>query len=110
MAMNKNILPSGESDMMKIFFYDHSAIKGDGASYFWECPGSVQGTSTDENPIMDYETAKPGKYNVRLSITDSKGRKSSYELKDFITVNERNEPWNLREKKLEKDWKKEKDQ
>jgi photosystem II stability/assembly factor-like uncharacterized protein len=100
-AMNKNNLPSGESESMKIFFHDHSAIKGKGATWFWECPGSVEGTSTDENPIMDYDTAKPGKYDVRLTITDSKGRKSIHELKDFVTVAYRNEPWNLREKKLE---------
>ena len=105
-AMNKNKLPAGESDGMKIFFYDHSAIKGAGAKYFWECPGSIQGTSTEENPIIDYEAAKPGKYSVRLTITDSKGRKSVCELKDFIEVIH-NEVWNMRERKLEKDWEKE---
>lgn len=99
-AMNKNILPSGNSDERKIFFYDHSAIKREGAKWYWEFSGSIQGSSTQENPIIDYETAKPGKYSVRLSITDSKGRKSKYELKDFIEV-KFNECWNLREKKLE---------
>lgn len=105
-AMNKNKVPSGESDAMKIFFYDHSAIKGKGAKWFWQCPGSVQGTSTRENPIMDYETAKPGKYSVRLTVTDSKGRQSVYELKDFIEVTH-NEVWNIRERKLEQEWEKE---
>ena len=101
-AMNKNSLPSGQSDERKVFFYDHSAIMGKGASWYWEFPGSVQGTSTDENPIIDYETAIPGKYSVRLTITDRKGRKSFCELKDFIEVRN-NEPWNLRTIKLEKE-------
>jgi PKD repeat protein len=95
-------LPSGQSDERKVFFYDHSAIMGKGARWYWEFPGSVQGTSTDENPIIDYETAIPGKYSVRLTITDRKGRKSFCELKDFIEVRN-NEPWNLRTIKLEKE-------
>jgi hypothetical protein len=99
-AMNKNSLPSGISDDRKIFFYDHSAIKRAGARWQWEFPGSVQGSSKDENPIIDYETAKPGKYDVRLTITDAKGRKDKYELKNFIEIKD-NAPWNLREKKLE---------
>jgi photosystem II stability/assembly factor-like uncharacterized protein len=102
-AMNKNKLPSGETEPIKVFFYDHSAVKGKGTKWFWECPGSVAGTSTDENPIMDYETAKPGKYSVRLTVTDSKGRKSIHELKDYIEVAKRDEPWNLRERKLEQE-------
>jgi hypothetical protein len=101
-SMDKNILPSGTSDDRKIFFYDHSAIKRIGAKWHWEFPGSIQGESTDENPIIDYEAAKPGKYAVRLTITDGKGRKDSYELKDFIEV-KNNAPWNLRAVKLEKE-------
>ncbi|ULQ55477.1 hypothetical protein KJS94_12570 [Flavihumibacter rivuli] len=99
-ALNKRSLPSGESDERKVFFYDHSAIRREGAKWYWEFPGSIQGSSTEENPIIDYETAKPGKYDVRLTITDSKGRKDTYEMKGAIEV-KYNYPWNLREKKLE---------
>ncbi len=101
-AMNKNSLPSGISDERKIFFYDHSAIKREGAKWNWQFPGSIQETSTEENPVIDYEVAKPGKYSVQLTITDGKGRKSNYELKDYIEV-KNNSHWNLRERKLEKE-------
>ena len=58
---------------MKVFFYDHSALKRTGAKWQWEFPGSIQGSSTEENPIIDYEAAKPGKYSVKLTVTDGKG-------------------------------------
>ena len=67
------------------------AIIGAGGKWHWEFPGFIQGSSTVENPIIDYEAAKYGKYSVHLSITDSKGIKSSYELKGFIEV-ENNAP------------------
>ncbi|MGV3764552.1 MAG: hypothetical protein ACO1NW_00415 [Chitinophagaceae bacterium] len=101
-ALNKKALPSGRSDDMKVFFYDHSALKRTGAKWQWEFPGSIQGSSTEENPIIDYEAAKPGKYSVKLTVTDGKGRKSSYELKDYIEVR-RNYSWNVREEKLEQE-------
>lgn len=99
-ALNKTKLPSGKSDEWKVFFYDHSAIAGNGSSWKWEFPGSVQGSSSEQNPIIDYETAKPGKYSVRLTITNSKGVSDSFEWKDAIEV-KYNYPWNLRERKLE---------
>ena len=78
-----------------------SAVIGAGGKWHWEFSGFIQGSSSVENPIIDYEAAKHGKCSVHLSITDSKGRKSSYELKDFIEV-KNIAPWNLREIKLEK--------
>ena len=57
-------------------------------------------TSHEENPIVNYVACKPGKYSVKLIVTDAKGRRSSYQLKDYIEVKS-NYRWYLREKKLE---------
>jgi PKD repeat protein len=89
-----------DSDQMKVYFYDNSVIKGKGAKFNWEFPGAIPATSDEENPIVNYSACKPGMYSVKLTVTDSKGRKSDFELKNYIEV-KNNYPWNLREKKLE---------
>ncbi len=108
-ALSKNILgiegtDADEEDpnQMKIYFYDNSVIKGKGAKFNWQFPGAIPATSNEENPIVNYSACKPGKYSVKLTVTDAKGRKSDVELKNYIEV-KNNYPWNLREKKLELD-------
>lgn len=106
-ALSKRILSVEGTDadeedpnQMKIYFYDNSVIKGKGAKFNWQFPGAIPATSTEENPIVNYSACKPGKYSVKLTVTDAKGRSSGFELKDYIEV-KNNYPWNLREKKLE---------
>jgi photosystem II stability/assembly factor-like uncharacterized protein len=106
-AMSKNMLAAygtdadeEDPDQMRILFYDNSVIAGKGAKWYWEFPGAIPAFSNEENPIVNYSACKPGKYSVKLTITDAKGRKSSKELKDFIEL-KNNYSWNLREKKLE---------
>ena len=89
-----------DANQMKIYFYDNSVVKGKGAKYNWAFPGAIPATSTEENPVVNYSAAKPGKYSVKLTVTDAKGRKCNVELPDYIEV-KNNYPWNLREKKLE---------
>ena len=106
-AMSKNTVGvSGtdadeeDPDQMKIYFYDNSVLKGVGAKFKWEFPGAIPATSNDENPVVNYSACKPGKYSVKLTVIDAKGRSSQVQLKDNIEV-KNNYPWNLREKKLE---------
>ncbi len=49
----------------------------------WEFLGGNPATSTEQNPTVRY--TKPGKYTVKLTVTDN-GKTVSKELKDFITV------------------------
>jgi photosystem II stability/assembly factor-like uncharacterized protein len=106
-ALSKNILSVEGSDadeedanQMKIYFYDNSVVKGKGAKFSWQFPGAIPATSNEENPIVNYSACKPGKYSVKLTVTDAKGRTSDVELNNYIEV-KNNYPWNLREKKLE---------
>jgi hypothetical protein len=106
-ALSKNILSTEGTDadeedpnQMKIYFYDNSVVKGKGAKFNWQFPGAVPSTSTEENPIVNYSACKPGKYSVKLTVTDTRGRTSDVELNNYIEV-KNNYPWNLREKKLE---------
>lgn len=114
-ALSKNILSIEGTDadeedpnQMKIYFYDNSVINGKGAKFNWQFPGAIPATSNEENPIVNYSACKPGKYSVKLTVTDAKGRKSDFELKNYIEV-KNNYPWNLREKRLEQDEPSEKD-
>lgn len=108
-ALSKNILSIEGTDadeedpnQMKIYFYDNSVINGKGAIFNWQFPGAIPDISNEENPIVNYSACKPGKYSVKLTVTDVKGRTSDFELKNYIEV-KNNYPWNLREKKLEQD-------
>jgi PKD repeat protein len=52
-------------------------------SWTWTFPGTLEGTSTDQNPVVTYTT--PGTYNVTLQVSD--GTNSVTETKNaFITV------------------------
>jgi PKD repeat protein len=52
-------------------------------SWNWTFPGTVEGTSTDQNPTVTYST--PGTYNVTLQVSD--GTNTVTETKtSFITV------------------------
>lgn len=107
LALSKNVLSIEGTDadeedpnQMKIYFYDNSVIKGKGARFNWQFPGAIPATSNQQNPIVNYAACKPGKYAVKLMVTDAKGRTSNFELTNYIEV-KNNYPWNLREKKLE---------
>jgi PKD repeat protein len=52
-------------------------------SWTWTFPGTIEGTSDDQNPVVTYTT--PGTYNVTLQVSD--GTNSVTETKNaFITV------------------------
>lgn len=101
-AMNRHILQiegtdsdEEDADQMKITFFDNSVVKGKGASWHWEFPGAIPTVSDEENPVINYSACLPGKYSVKLTVTDAAGRSSRTELKDYIEVKS-NYPWILR--------------
>lgn len=52
-------------------------------SWDWTFPGTIEGSSTDQNPVVTYTT--PGTYNVTLEVSD--GSTSVTEVKNaYITV------------------------
>ena len=52
-------------------FIDHSVLSSDNASWQWTFPGGTPGASTDQNPLVTYDT--PGFYDVSLTVTDDYG-------------------------------------
>lgn len=62
-------------------FYNHSAMRTDGASYNWQFEGGIPATSNEENPLVYYEN--PGQYDVTLAVTDLNGA-DSQTLSSFI--------------------------
>ena len=70
----------------EVQFRDYSVLKsGPSVSYSWRFPGGNPATSKAENPLVNYGSAAPGTYNVRLTVTDQYGR-STQTLKNFIKV------------------------
>lgn len=56
-----------------------------GATNFeWTFEGGTPATSTEENPIVQYQT--PGTYDVTLVVTDNIGEGAPFTQTDFITV------------------------
>jgi photosystem II stability/assembly factor-like uncharacterized protein len=65
----------------QVNFYDNST--GPVVSWSWAFEGGTPSTSTDENPVVTYNT--PGTYDVQLTITS--GSSNNTEIKaDFISV------------------------
>jgi len=48
--------------------------RGDATSWQWDFPGGTPSTSTDQNPVVQYNT--PGVYDVTLTATNSAGSNS----------------------------------
>ncbi|SFS33091.1 BNR/Asp-box repeat-containing protein [Zhouia amylolytica] len=64
-------------------FADYSVVDKE-AEYYWEFPGGIPATSTEERPIVSYENASSGKYDVVLTVKDKRGE-SKQTLKGFVT-------------------------
>ena len=64
-----------------IFFTDATTFNPD--TWFWEFPGGIPSTSTEQNPVVDYNT--PGSYNVTLSVSSPNGSDSETEF-DYVIV------------------------
>lgn len=62
-------------------FYNHSAMRSDGASYQWSFPGGTPSNATEENPLVYYEN--PGSFDVTLTVTDINGT-DSQTISNFI--------------------------
>ena len=77
LVIDKNVDP-------KVQFADYSVVL-EGASFKWQFPGAEPKTSTEERPVVSYENAKPGYYDVTLEVKDEMG-KSTQSLKGFIEV------------------------
>lgn len=70
----------------KVQFRDYSVVKrGPQVSYTWRFAGGVPATSKEENPLVSYEAAAPGSYDVQLTVTDATGS-STQTLSNFIKV------------------------
>lgn len=65
-----------------VHFADNSVISAQGASWQWSFPGGSPATSTQQNPVVTYNS--PGVYNVSLIVTDANGT-ASQTLNGFIT-------------------------
>jgi PKD repeat protein len=48
--------------------------RGDATSWQWDLPGGTPSLSTDQNPVIQYNT--PGVYDVTLTVTNSAGSNS----------------------------------
>jgi len=68
-----------------IQFTDNSTGNPSPDSWFWSFPGGTPSTSTDQHPVVTYNTA--GTYNVSLKVTNSNGVSSTLVLDNLITVN-----------------------
>ena len=53
-------------------------------SWQWEFEGGTPATSTEQNPTVTYN--EPGKYTVRLTITNSDGETATMEKEELINV------------------------
>jgi len=69
--------------VLTVNFSDISS--GNPVSWEWDFPGGTPGSSTDQNPTVQYFT--PGVYDVTLVVTSVGGSTSSFTQMDIITVN-----------------------
>lgn len=67
------------------YFFDHSALSANGATWNWSFPGGIPSSSTLRNPKVIYTS--PGKKSVSLTVTDANGT-SSQSLSKFISVDD----------------------
>ena len=65
------------------FFTDQSG-GADITEWFWEFPGGIPATSTEENPEISYTT--PGLYDVTLTVTNDLGMNTTI-LTNFVPAN-----------------------
>lgn len=74
-------------------FYNHSAMRSDGASYQWSFPGGTPASSSEENPLVYYQNT--GSFDVTLTVTDVNGTDtqtiSNFIQFDDITLSNENE-------------------
>ena len=59
-----------------IYFVDNSAISSNNPSWQWSFPGGNPNTSTDQNPIVSYNS--PGSYDVTLTVSDDYGTSTQH--------------------------------
>lgn len=78
--------PTDGCTPLQVFFDDLST--NNPTSWSWTFPGGTPGTSTNQNPIVTYNT--PGTYNVTLTASNSQGSNTKT-ITNFITVD--NEPF-----------------
>ncbi len=67
----------------QVHYYDNST--GDITSWEWEFPGGTPATSTEQNPVVVYDT--PGNYGVTLTIGDGTNTSTASEL-EYMIVHE----------------------
>ena len=79
---NKITCPSVDG---AIQFKDYSVVRNNSATWSWDFPGGTPATSTDENPLISYQNAVDGFYDVTLTVTDAYGT-STQTLTNFIEV------------------------
>jgi photosystem II stability/assembly factor-like uncharacterized protein len=82
-SVDKNKVVCSTSDLIN--FKDYSVIRNESATWQWKFEGGLPRTSTEENPIVSYTSAKNGFYDVELTVKDNYGT-STYKLENFIEV------------------------
>ena len=55
----------------QIQFVDHSAVSGQGTTWYWEFENGTPSTSTLRNPVVSYDMI--GSHDVSLTVTDAFG-------------------------------------
>jgi len=70
-------------DNPEVHFFNNSG--GDITEYYWEFEGGDPATSTEENPVVNYNA--PGVYDVTLTISDGENE-STIVKEDYITAHE----------------------
>jgi PKD repeat protein len=67
---------------LTVQFFNQSSANAE--TFEWSFPGGDPSSSTDENPVVVYNTA--GIYNVTLTVSNSAGESTSMQM-DYIVVN-----------------------
>ena len=65
-------------------FADYSVADKD-ATYFWEFPGGIPPTSTEERPVVSFDPTLQSSFDVTLTVSDKRGM-STQTLVDFIVL------------------------
>ncbi|HEX5111966.1 MAG TPA: PKD domain-containing protein [Saprospiraceae bacterium] len=78
--------PTSGCAPLQVFFDDLST--NNPTSWSWSFPGGTPSTSTNQNPIVTYNT--PGTYNVSLTVSNTQGSNTKT-INNYITVD--NEPF-----------------
>ncbi len=67
-ALTANFSASNTQDCPTFFVQFSDQSFGDISAWNWSFPGGTPSTSSDENPLISYDT--PGEYNVSLTVTN----------------------------------------